>query len=210
MKNNARRTFTPTGRGKSLTPGQIGTARRLKADGLSIRAIAEAIGSSRATVHRALTDTNGPMAVITTDLAATLASTTAEGPAGQGRLVCPGCGSVPDGEIAAARLRDELQTESWSTAGTDPGRVEVTRHCGRCQPHTVYAIACLACGDGPLLTGELVELARETEPQRPPETVVDQLTATGWRWATTTSGDGWVCPEHTGSPMADRIGWTGP
>lgn len=32
----------------------------------------------------------------------------------------------------------------------------VTRHCGRCQPHTVYALACLARGDGPLLTGQMM------------------------------------------------------
>jgi DNA invertase Pin-like site-specific DNA recombinase len=54
VKNNARRTFTPAGRGKSLTPAQIGTAQRLNADGMSIRQIAQAIGSSRATVHRTL------------------------------------------------------------------------------------------------------------------------------------------------------------
>ena len=55
VKNNPRRAPTPTGRGKSLTPGQIATARRLRADGMSVRQIAEAVGSSRGTVHRALT-----------------------------------------------------------------------------------------------------------------------------------------------------------
>ena len=54
VKNNPRRTPTPTGRGKSLTPGQIATAQRLQTEGLSIRQIAEAVGSSRGTVHRAL------------------------------------------------------------------------------------------------------------------------------------------------------------
>ena len=56
VKNSARRTATPVGRGRSLTAAQIGTAHKLKAGGASIRAIAEAIGSSRATVHRALRD----------------------------------------------------------------------------------------------------------------------------------------------------------
>jgi DNA invertase Pin-like site-specific DNA recombinase len=54
VKTSSRRACTTTGRGKSLTPGQIGTARQLRAGGLSIRAIADAVGSSRATVHRAL------------------------------------------------------------------------------------------------------------------------------------------------------------
>ncbi|HEY0616397.1 MAG TPA: recombinase family protein [Kribbella sp.] len=192
VKNNARRTFTPAGRGKSLTPAQIGTAQRLKANGLSIRAIAAAVGSSRATVHRALTA--APATDITTELAQSLS--TANEPAsaaGPQRLACPGCGTVPNGKIVAARLREEVQTDWWSTTDTDPDRIVVTQHCGRCQPHSVYALACLACGDGPLLTGELAELARDTEPQELPAVVTNQLTATGWQWATTSYGAGWVC-----------------
>ncbi|MGC4939830.1 recombinase family protein [Kribbella sp. DT2] len=188
VKNNARRAITPAGRGKSLTPGQIGTAHRLKADGLSIRAIAEAVGSSRATVHRALTI--GHTAAVAADLAVVIAS---QGQANQHRLSCPGCGSVPNGKVAAARLREELQTEWWSTTDTDPAKIVVTRHCGRCQPHTVYAMACLACGDGPLLTGPLADVARDTDPQRLPAVVADQLTAAGWQWTTTSYGSGWLC-----------------
>jgi DNA invertase Pin-like site-specific DNA recombinase len=85
-KNNSRRTFVPAGRGKSLSPGQIGTARQLKADGMSIRAIAQAVGSSRATVHRALA------ADPTAEL---IVSVAAQNQAGQHRLVCPTCGDAP-------------------------------------------------------------------------------------------------------------------
>ncbi|GAA1579840.1 hypothetical protein GCM10009789_37010 [Kribbella sancticallisti] len=66
MRNHARRRFIPAGRGKFLTPGQIGPAQRLRADGMSIRQIAQAIGSSRATVHRTLTAV--PITAIATDL----------------------------------------------------------------------------------------------------------------------------------------------
>ncbi len=194
VKNNARRTFTPAGRGKSLTPAQITTAQRLKADGMSIRAIAQAIGSSPATVHRALTV---EVITIATDLAASPASalTAPDQPAPQ-RLACPGCGAVPNGKIAAARLREELQTEWWSTSDADPARIAVTHHCGRCQPHTVYAMACLSCGDGPLLTGTLAELTRDTDPQQLPAVVTEQLTANEWQWATTPYGTGWICCQH--------------
>ncbi|WP_344116866.1 recombinase family protein [Kribbella alba] len=188
VKNNARRAITPAGRGKSLTPGQIGTAHRLKADGLSLRRIAEAVGSSRATVHRALTI--GHTATVAADLAIVIAS---HGQANQHRLGCPGCGSVPNGKVAAARLREELQTDWWSTSDQNPDRIQVTQHCGRCQPHTVYAVACLACGDGPLLTGQLAELARDTEPQQLPDVVTGELTRAGWRWTQTSHATGWVC-----------------
>jgi hypothetical protein len=104
----------------------------------------------------------------------------------------------------AARLREELQTEWWSTTSQDPARVVTTLHCGRCQPHTVYAIACLACGDGPLLTGQFAEAARDTDPQGLPAVVTDQLTASGWRWATTSYGAGWVCRQTTGQSSPAR------
>ena len=193
VKNNARRSFTPAERGKSLTPAQIGTAQRLKADGMSIRAIAEAIGSSRATVHRTLAA--APVAEITTDITAAIATDLAAGDAANGpqRLVCPACGAVPDGKVAAARLREELQTDCWSTSPDDPARFEVT-HCGRCQPHTVYAVACLACGDGPLLTGGL---DHDTDPQELPDVVISELTRAGWRRADTPHGSGWICCQPT-------------
>jgi DNA invertase Pin-like site-specific DNA recombinase len=197
VKTSARRAFVPAGRGKSLTPGQIGTARQLKAGGMSIRAIAQAVGSSRTTVHRALT----------TDPTVELNSVAAQNPAGQQRRGCPTCGDVPSNQTEAARLREELQTEWWSTTDTAPDRIVRTRHCGRCQPHTVYAMACLACGDGPLLTGHLADLARDTDPQALPAVVTDQLTADGWQWTTTSYGAGWICRRDaaTGQSSPARI-----
>ncbi|MGW3099853.1 hypothetical protein ACWDCC_41150 [Streptomyces sp. NPDC001102] len=63
--------------------------------------------------------------------------------------------------------------------GTDPARIEVTRHCGRCQSHTVYAVACFGCGDGPLLTRQLAELVRDSDPQQLLDLVTGELTPTG-------------------------------
>lgn len=168
---------------------------------MSIRAIAAAVGSSRATIHRALT-TGTPTGTedFTVVSGATITSSEASGPR---RLVCPGCGAVPDGKVAAARLREELRTDWWSTTSTGPDRIEVSRHCGQCQPHTVHAIACLACGDGPLLTGRLAELTRDADPQQLPDVVIDQLTASGWQWATTSYGAGWICCRPAGRTADD-------
>ncbi|RZT28529.1 hypothetical protein EV649_2306 [Kribbella sp. VKM Ac-2569] len=48
----------------------------------------------------------------------------------------------PGSQTWAARPREELQTSSWSTTDhQDPARIVRTRHCGRCQPHTAYAMA---------------------------------------------------------------------
>lgn len=59
-------------------------------------------------------------------------------------------------------------------------------------------MACLACGDGPLLTGRLAELARDTDPQLLPDVVTSELVRAGWRWADTPHASGWVCcqPAH--------------
>lgn len=208
VRNNARRTFTPTGRGKSMTPAQIATAQRLKTDGLSIRQIAASIGASSATVHRTLAAAS--ITAVTTGLAVALSTSAAPAdPAGSQRLACPGCGTVPNGKIVAARLREELQTEWWSTSSAEPALIQLTRHCGRCQPHTVYAVACLACGDGPLLTGDLADLARDADPQQLPPAVTERLTAEGWHWATTSSyGTGWICRTDAAAqqPTPARIG----
>src|SRR5437016_1552714 len=72
-----------------------------------------------------------------------------------------------------------------------PGQLTEARHCGRCQPHNVYIVACLMCGDGPILAGELAEAIRDADPQQLPSIVVDQLTTSGWRWGTSAYTSGW-------------------
>lgn len=149
-------------------------------------------------MHRALT--TDQTAALSADLVAAVAS---HGQTNQHRLGCPSCGGVPNGKVAAARLREELQTDWWSTTDQDPARVVVTRHCGQCQPHTVYAVACLACGDGPLLAGELAELA-DSGPQQLPTIVTSELTRTGWRWIASPHATGRVCCQPTSQPTVGQ------
>ncbi|MFB6726729.1 hypothetical protein ACFCV3_41550 [Kribbella sp. NPDC056345] len=124
-------------------------------------------------------------------------TTTGSRPAVRHRPACPTCHTTLDDDASAARLREELRTAWWSTSDQDPGRITVTRHCGHCQPHTVYIVVCLVCGDGPILAGQLARDVLDSHPQRLPAAVVDELTRTGWRPAVTTHATGWVCGQPT-------------
>lgn len=116
VKNSSRRGFVLAGRIKSLTPGQIGTARQLPADGLSIRQVAQAVGSSRASVHHALT---------TDPTAELILSVAAQSQAGPLRLACPTCGDAPGkqlrGSAAARRAPDRLVVDRRPGPGPDRG-----------------------------------------------------------------------------------------
>jgi hypothetical protein len=87
---------------------------------------------------------------------------------GQDRPVCPTCSWTPANDPEIARLREELETVWWSVTDQDPGQVSVTRHCGQCQPHTVYVVACRICGDGPILAGQLAKLPATPTPSSCP------------------------------------------
>lgn len=106
---------------------------------------------------------------------------------------CPSCRRQPHTSAEADQLREDLQTVWWSTALDNPAQIVATRHCSRCQPHEVYVVACLMCGDGPILAGQLAKLTLDSDPQRLPPVVVDQMTATGWRWGSGHRISGWVC-----------------
>ncbi|MGW5190703.1 hypothetical protein ACWEOO_15700 [Kribbella sp. NPDC004138] len=67
-------------------------------------------------------------------------------------------------------------------------------------------MACLACGDGPLLTGQLAEIARDIGPQQLPAVITDQLAAAGWQWTTTSYGTGWVCCQAARQQRSARAG----
>jgi hypothetical protein len=107
--------------------------------------------------------------------------------------VCPTSGWTPDTDAGAERLREELHTVWWSITPAAPSHLALTRHCGQCQPHTVYLEACIVCGDGPILSGHLAQAVIDANPQQLPQVVVDELARTGWRWATTPYATGWVC-----------------
>lgn len=126
--------------------------------------------------------------------------TTGSHSAVQHRPACPTCRTIPADDAGAARMREELRTAWWSISDQDPGRIEVTRHCGHCQPHNVYILVCMVCGDGPILAGQLAQTIKDSYPARLPPAVVIELTRTGWRHAVPNLALGWVC----GQPTADH------
>ncbi|HEY3514587.1 MAG TPA: hypothetical protein VGL36_35735 [Kribbella sp.] len=112
---------------------------------------------------------------------------TARTTVGRGAGSCPTCGHAPTAGVESAEQHQDLQV-TWLVEAA-PGSLVVRHFCAECQPRgAVYVIACRACGDGPMLTGRLAEqaIAGELSPS-----VVDALTATGWRPAR--DNDGWVC-----------------
>jgi hypothetical protein len=113
--------------------------------------------------------------------------------AGRHHPVCPTCGWAPNSGSEAERLREELQTFWWSVTEANPDQVIQTRHCGRCQPHTVYVVACMVCCDGSILAGQLANDTLGSDPHQLPSIVVDQLTAARWRRGTSELASGWVC-----------------
>lgn len=126
--------------------------------------------------------------------------TTGSHSAVQHRPACPTCHTIPADDAGAARMREELLTAWWSYNDQDPGLIDFTRHCGHCQPHTVYILACMVCGDGPILAGQLARDVIDSHPLQLPAAVIDELTRAGWRHAVTTLATGWVC----GQPTADH------
>jgi hypothetical protein len=108
---------------------------------------------------------------------------------------CPSCGWHAESDADKSMLRDELLTEWWAVDPLTSSMVTTSQqYCHHCRPVDVYLVACLACGDGPLLAGELATLALTNKPALPP-LVADVLTENGWRQLADVrgKGPGWVC-----------------
>jgi len=103
---------------------------------------------------------------------------------------CPSCGHDPKTREEATAQRADLAV-TWLCADPDrPGQVLTRRHCRRCPPHSPVAdIACVACGDGPILAGGLATTA--TGADTPPEPVQRWLAAEGWQLTPEL-----LCPDH--------------
>jgi len=103
---------------------------------------------------------------------------------------CPGCGHEPRTREEATTQRADLAV-TWLCADPNrPGQVLTRRHCRRCQPHgPVVDLACVVCGDGPILAGALATAAIDAG--TPPEPVQQWLAADGWRLIPEL-----LCPDH--------------
>ena len=83
------------------------------------------------------------------------------------RLACPSCGHHPASRAEALRQREDLAIV-WLHQDHPSGPISQHRHCATCQPHVECdTVECVDCGDGPILTGVLVQQLREHDVDRP-------------------------------------------
>jgi hypothetical protein len=82
-------------------------------------------------------------------------------------LACPACGHQPASRPGALRQREDLAIV-WLRRDSPSGPISQHPHCASCQPHVECgAVECAHCGDGPVLTGALVDQLRKHDPNQP-------------------------------------------
>ncbi|MDV6278258.1 recombinase family protein [Rhodococcus erythropolis] len=196
------------GRPPTLNTEQIRHAQHLYDAGEhTVAQIADLLGVRRTTLYGHLnTNTNTNKAAATsahpeTAAPADAAGTVSGADAGAGELehpaptrksprTCPNCGHEPTTRAEAAHQRADL-TLTWLHRHPDtPGGIVAGHHCRRCQPaDPATDIACIVCGDGPILAGELSTATAHTDSL--PRPVHRWLTDAGWRTNPTL-----LCPDH--------------
>jgi hypothetical protein len=95
-------------------------------------------------------------------------------------LACPACGHQPASRPEALRQREDLAIV-WLRQDSPSGPLSQHRHCASCQPHVECGtVECAHCGDGPVLTGVLVDQLRKHDPNQP-TALRAWLTSHGWQ-----------------------------
>ncbi len=179
------------GRPPRLTPDQVALAQRLYDAGEhTVAQIAGMLDVPRSTIYGHLDKATVGTRPHAQKTVATPSPPVSPTSAPRMSRACPSCGHDPrTREEATAQCADLAVT--WLCADPDrPGQVLTRRHCRRCQPHSPVAdIACVVCGDGPILAGGLA--AAVTVAGAPPEPVQRWLAAEGWQLTPEL-----LCPDH--------------
>jgi hypothetical protein len=86
----------------------------------------------------------------------------------------------PASRPEALRQREDLAIV-WLHQDSPSGPISQHRHCATCQPHIECdTVECAHCGDGPILTGALVDQLRKHDPNQP-TALRAWLTSHGWQ-----------------------------
>jgi len=184
------------GRPTRLTPDQVQLAQRLYDAGEPTDAqIADMLTVPRSTIYGHLDKTAVGARPRAQKAVTPPSPPSARTPANRTSRACPSCGHDPTTREEATTQRADLAV-IWLNADPDrPGQVLPRRHCRRYQPPTPVAdIACVVCGDGPILTGGLATAA--TDADAPPKSVQRWLTADGWQLTPKL-----LCPDHRTQPV---------
>jgi len=179
------------GRPAKLSPDQVALAQRLYDAGEhTVAQIAAMFTVPRSTVYGHLDKATVGARPRAQKTVATSSPSGAFPSAPRASRACPGCGHDPRTREEATAQRADLAV-TWLCADPDrPRQVLIRRHCRRCQPHSPVAdIACVVCGDGPILAGALA--AAVTGAGSPPEPVQRWLAAEGWQLVPEL-----LCPDH--------------
>jgi hypothetical protein len=108
-------------------------------------------------------------------------------------LACPACGHQPASRPEALRQREDLAIV-WLHQDSPSGPFSQHRHCASCQPRVECGtVECAHCGDGPVLTGALVDQLRKHDPNQP-TALRAWLTSHGWQLEPEP-----LCPAHSNS-----------
>jgi len=108
-------------------------------------------------------------------------------------LACPACGHQPASRPEALRQREDLAIV-WLRQDSPSGPISQHRHCASCQPHIECGtVECAHRGDGPILTGALVDQLRKHDPNQP-TALRAWLTSHGWQLEPEP-----LCPAHSNS-----------
>jgi len=185
------------GRPARLTPDQAQLAQRLYDAGEhTVAQIAAILTVPRSTIYGHLDKTTvGTRPRAQKMETSPSSSASARASANRPSRTCPSCGHEPTTREEATTQRADLVV-TWLSADPDrPGQLLPRWHCRRCQPHsTVLDIACVVCGDGPILTGDLATAAIDAD--APPESVQRWLIADGWQLTPEL-----LCPDHRTQPV---------
>ncbi len=179
------------GRPAKLSPDQVALAQRLYDAGEhTVAQIAGMFTVPRSTVYGHLDKATVGARPRAQKTVVSPSSSGASPSAPRASRACPGCAYDPRTREEATAQRADLAV-TWLCADPDrPGQVLTRRHCRRCQPHSPVAdIACVVCGDGPILAGALATAA--TGAGTPPEPVRRWLAAEGWQLVPEL-----LCPDH--------------
>jgi len=179
------------GRPAKLSPDQVALAQRLYDAGEhTVAQIAGMFTVPRSTVYGDLDKATVGARPRAQKTVPTPSPPGAPTPAPRASRACPSCGHDPRTRAEATAQRADLAV-TWLSADPDRlGQVLTRRHYRHCQPHSPVAdIACVVCGDGPILAGALA--AAVTGAGSPPEPVQRWLAAEGWQLTPEL-----LCPDH--------------
>ena len=177
------------GRPSKLSGDQIVLAQQLYDAGeKTVVQIAEMLSVPRTTVYGHL-DKRSQATRAQTRSGKERTAVTDPVPAVRSPRICPSCGYEPSTRAEAVHQRADLAVIWLHPNLDDPNAVVARSHCRHCEPPPpAFDVACVVCGDGPILADGFAQTAQDGIL---PDPVQQWLTASGWAVVPELQ-----CPDH--------------